>query len=77
VENGRATCITWMDEHYNGEGELSKRTAMAKSKLENLQYKNKCNMSFEHCTKIMTSVFIHYTKTRISDSLIARKLRNP
>jgi hypothetical protein len=49
--------------------------AIAKSKLENLHYKNECSMSFERCTKIM-SVLTHYTKTRISGSLIARKLRN-
>jgi hypothetical protein len=43
--------------HYNGEGELSKRMAPAKSKLETLHYKNKRSMSFEQCTKIMTKWF--------------------
>jgi hypothetical protein len=38
VENGRAAYMAWT-EHYNGEGELSKRTAMAKSNLEILHYK--------------------------------------
>jgi hypothetical protein len=75
AENGRAAYSAWM-EHYNGEGELSKRTAMAKSKLENVHYINKRSISFEHCTEIMTKCFkIHYTKTQISGSLIARKLR--
>jgi hypothetical protein len=40
--------------HYNGEGELSNRTALAtKTKLENLHYKSKRSMSFERCTEIM------------------------
>jgi len=56
VENGRAAYIAWT-EHYNGEGELSKRTAMAKSKLDNLHYKNERSMSFERCTEIMTKCF--------------------
>jgi hypothetical protein len=56
AENGRAAYITWT-EHYNGEGELSKKTAMAKSKLENLHYKNEDSMSFERCTEIMTKCF--------------------
>jgi hypothetical protein len=56
VKNGRAAYIAWM-EHYNGKGELSKRTAIAKSKLENLHYKNEPSMSFEHCTEIMTKCF--------------------
>jgi hypothetical protein len=56
AENGRAAYIAWT-EHYNGKGELSKRTAMAKSKLDNLHYKNECSMSFERCTEIMTKCF--------------------
>jgi hypothetical protein len=55
-ENGKAAYIAWM-EHYNGKGKLSKWTAMVKSKLENLHYKNECSMSFEHCTKTMTKCF--------------------
>jgi hypothetical protein len=35
----------------------SKRTAMAKSKLENLHYKKERSKSFECCTKIMTKCF--------------------
>jgi hypothetical protein len=56
AENGRAAYIAWM-EHYNGEGKLSNRTAMAKSKVENFHYKNECSMSFEWCTEIMTKSF--------------------
>jgi hypothetical protein len=57
AEDGRAVFITWTEHYHNGEGELSERTAMAKSKLENLHYKNERSMSFERCTKIMTKCF--------------------
>ena len=43
--------------HYNGEGELSKRTALAKAKLDQLHYKNERSMSFEKCTEVMTKCF--------------------
>ena len=33
TENGRKAFKAWVD-HYNGTGDLSKRTALAKSKLE-------------------------------------------
>jgi hypothetical protein len=36
--------------HYSGEGELSKRTAIAKAKLNQLHYKNERSMSFKKCT---------------------------
>jgi hypothetical protein len=75
-ENGRAAYIAWM-EHHNGKGELSKRTAMAKSKLENLHYKNECSMSFERCTKIMTKCFNTLQKDldqRFSDCQKVEKL---
>jgi hypothetical protein len=61
AEYGRAAYMPWTA-HYNGRGELSKRTTMAKSKLENLHYKNKCSMSFECCTKIMTKCFNTFHK---------------
>ena len=35
TENGRQAFKAWVD-HYNGTGELSKRTALEKSKLESL-----------------------------------------
>jgi hypothetical protein len=56
AEDGRAAYTAWTT-HYNGEGELSKRTAIAKSKLDALHYKNEKSMSFEKCTEIMTKCF--------------------
>jgi hypothetical protein len=56
AENGRAAYMAWTA-HYNGEGELSKRTATAKAKLDQLHYKNERSMSFEKCTEIMTKCF--------------------
>jgi hypothetical protein len=55
-EDGRAAFQAWTD-HYNGEGELSKRTAMAKAKLEQIHYKNERILSFEKVTEIMTKCF--------------------
>jgi hypothetical protein len=54
VENGRNAYLAWISHSYNGEGELCKRTALAKAKLENLHYKSEQSMSFERCTEIMT-----------------------
>ena len=51
----------WMD-HYNGEGKLSKHTAIVKTKLDQVHYKNKYSMSFEKCTKIMTRCFNMFHK---------------
>lgn len=56
AENGRAAYMAWTA-HYNGEGELSKRTALAKAKLDQLHYKNERSMSFEKCTEVMTKCF--------------------
>jgi hypothetical protein len=56
AENGCNAYLVWV-EHYNGEGELSKRTAIAKSKLDTLHYRNERSMSFERCTEIMTKCF--------------------
>jgi hypothetical protein len=56
AENGRAAYMAW-SAHYNGVGELSKRTAIAKSRLDQLHYKNERSMSFEKCTEIMTKCF--------------------
>jgi hypothetical protein len=46
AENGRAAYMAWMA-HYNGEGKLSKQMAIAKTKLDNLHYRNEHSMSFE------------------------------
>ena len=50
AEDGRAAYMAWTA-HYNGEGELSKRTAIAKAKLDQLHYKNERSMSFEKCRR--------------------------
>jgi hypothetical protein len=55
-ENGRAAYMAWTA-HYNGEGELSKRTSIAKSRLDGLHYRNERSMSFEKCTELMTKCF--------------------
>jgi hypothetical protein len=57
AENGRAAYQAWVVNHYNGQGELSKRTAMAKTRLETLHYKNEWSMPFETCTEIMSKCF--------------------
>ena len=56
AKNGRATFKAWTD-HYNGEGKLSKQTAIAKAKLQQLHYKNEWMMSFEKVTEMMTKCF--------------------
>ena len=56
AENGRAAYLAWTA-HYNGQGELSKRMAIAKTRLDQLHYRNERSMSFEKCTEIMTKCF--------------------
>jgi hypothetical protein len=56
AENGRAAYMAW-SAHYNRVGELSKRMAIAKTRLDQLHYKNERSMSFEKCTEIMTKCF--------------------
>jgi len=56
TENGRAAFHAWAD-HYNGQGELSKRTSLAKSRIEGLHYKNEQSMSFEKYTELLTKAF--------------------
>ena len=56
AKNGRAAYKAWTD-HYNGEGEPSNRTAIAKVKLNQLHYKNKWSMSFKKCMEIMMKCF--------------------
>ena len=53
TKNGWQDFKAWVD-HYNGTGELSKRTALAKSKLESLHYKNERSMLFERYTDLLT-----------------------
>jgi hypothetical protein len=56
AENGRAAFLAWTA-HYDGEGELSKRTALAKAKLKTVHYKSEQSMSFERCTEILSKCF--------------------
>jgi hypothetical protein len=56
AENGRAAFLAWTA-HYNGEGELSKRIAIAKVRLDGLFYRNERSLNFERCTEIMTKCF--------------------
>ena len=61
TENGRQSFKAWAD-HYNGTGELNKRTALAKSKIESLHYKNERSMSFERYTELLTKCFSNLDK---------------
>jgi uncharacterized membrane protein YgcG len=56
TENGRGAFWAWAT-HYNGQGELSKRTAMAKAKIKNLFYKNERSLTFEKVTEILSKSF--------------------
>lgn len=55
-ENGRAAFMAWRD-HYNGQGQLSKRTQLAKAKLKNLYYKNERSMSFERYSEELSKIY--------------------
>ena len=56
TKNGRNAFLAWSN-HYNGYGELSKRTALAKARLDGLHYKNKRSMSFERYIELLTKSF--------------------
>ena len=56
TEDGRGAYNAWCD-HYNGQGELSKRTAMAKAKLHALFYKNEKSMPFERYSEQLNRIF--------------------
>jgi hypothetical protein len=43
--------------HYNGQGELLKRTAMAKAKIKNLFYENEWSLTFEKVMEILSKSF--------------------
>ena len=61
TEDGRRAFQAWSD-HYNGQGELSKRTSLAKAKIKSLHYKNERSMSFEKYTELLTKAFITLDK---------------
>jgi hypothetical protein len=82
AEDGRAAYAAWTS-HYNGEGKLSKRTAIAKAKLNQLHYRNKRSISFEKCTEqVMTKCFNtlhndmdqHYSDRQKGKKLYSRQL---
>ena len=56
TENGRGAFLAWAT-HYNGQGELSKRTAMAKAKIKNLFYKNERSLTFKKVMEILSKSF--------------------
>jgi hypothetical protein len=56
MENGRGAFLAWAT-HYNGQGELSKRTAMAKAKIKNLFYKNERSLTFKKVMEILLKLF--------------------
>jgi hypothetical protein len=56
AENGRAAYQAWVN-HYNGGGELSKRTAMAKTRLAALHYQKGQSLPFETCSEVMSKCF--------------------
>jgi hypothetical protein len=56
MENGRRAFLAWMS-HYNGQGELSKCTALAKARVKSLFYKNERSLSFEKVMEILSKSF--------------------
>jgi hypothetical protein len=56
MENGRGAFLAWTS-HYNGQGELSKHTAMAKARIKSLFYKNEHSLSFEKVMEILSKSF--------------------
>jgi hypothetical protein len=56
MENGHGAFLAWTS-HYNGQGELSKRTAMAKARVKSLFYKNEPSLSFEKVMEILSKSF--------------------
>jgi hypothetical protein len=56
MENGRRAFLAWTS-HYNGQGELSKCTAMAKARVKSLFYKIERSLSFEKVMEILSKSF--------------------
>jgi hypothetical protein len=56
MENGHGAFLAWTS-HYNGQGELSKRTAMAKARIKSLFYKNERSLLFEKVMEILSKSF--------------------
>ena len=62
AEDGRAAYWAWVN-HYNGQGELSKRVQLAKAKLNGLHYKNESSMSFEFYQTLLTKALRTLSKS--------------
>jgi hypothetical protein len=56
MENGGGAFLAWTS-HYNDQGQLLKRTAMAKARVKSLFYKNECSLSFEKVMEILSKSF--------------------
>jgi hypothetical protein len=56
MENGHGAFLAWTS-HYNGQGELSKCTAMAKARIKSIFYKNEHSLSFEKVMEILSKSF--------------------
>jgi hypothetical protein len=56
MENGHGAFLAWTS-HYNGQGELLKRKAMAKARVKSLFYKNERSLSFEKVVEILSKSF--------------------
>jgi hypothetical protein len=61
MENGCRAFPAWMS-HYNGQGELSKHTAMAKARIKSLFYKNEHSLLFEKVIEILSKSFLTLDK---------------
>jgi hypothetical protein len=75
MENGRGAFLAWTS-HYNGQGELSKHTAMAKARVKSLFYKNECSLSFEKVMEILSKSFSTLDKTRTKDTQNVRRWKS-
>jgi hypothetical protein len=56
MENGCRAFLAWTS-HYNGQGELSKHTAMANARIKSVFYKNEHSLSFEKVMEILSKSF--------------------
>ena len=71
TENGREAFWAWAN-HYNGDGELSKRVQLAKAKIKSLHYKNERSMPFETYQTHLTKCILTLRK-RAEDRLTPRQ----
>jgi hypothetical protein len=73
MENGCRAFLAWTS-HYNGQGELSKRTAMANTRIKSLFYKNKRSLSFEKVMEILSESFSMLDKDLDKRYLVCQKV---